>query len=514
MRWREALVPRAMTRVAVVARTSALRDALVRVADAGTVEIDRVVSSADQPISPLSRARPALTGRTEVTPALAPEPPDIDELARAGRADLLAGEAQLADVSAQAVVDGEVAAVVGWVPTDRLPDLAARLAPVGAAAVPLPRPRGVEPPTAAAPTPARRAFGPIVDTYGTIPYADVDPTILAGIAYAVMFGAMFGDVGHGALLVVLALLIRAAGTGARDRPEASPSGSAAGRAGTEARHGRGAPSSETSDAGGVDAGLGSGRSRWLARLRPHWSLVATAGLMAMVFGVVYGEAFGPTGLVPPGLIEPLQEPVRMLGLGVGIGAVLLAGAYVLAIVNRLREGGWALALYAPAGVAGALVFLAAGLGAGAAYWRNGWAALASAVLAATGVTLAFVGLLAHAGGRITGVLQALVETVDLVIRLGANIVSFARLAAFGLTHAVLTLITWQATTGLWASGAAGKVAAVLVVVVGNALAFGLEALVAGIQALRLEYYELFSRVFQAEGRPFRPWHVPTAALDR
>ena len=35
-------------------------------------------------------------------------------------------------------------------------------------------------------------------------------------------------------------------------------------------------------------------------------------------------------------------------------------------------------------------------------------------------------------------------------------------------------------------------------------------LVAGVQALRLEYYELFSRVFQLEGRPFRPWHVPLA----
>ena len=50
-------------------------------------------------------------------------------------------------------------------------------------------------------------------------------------------------------------------------------------------------------------------------------------------------------------------------------------------------------------------------------------------------------------------------------------------------------------------------AAVVVFVVGNALAFGLEALVAAIQALRLEYYELFSRVFVSQGRPFRPWYL-------
>ena len=40
MRWREALSPVAMERIAVVAPRAALRDALVVVGDAGTVEID------------------------------------------------------------------------------------------------------------------------------------------------------------------------------------------------------------------------------------------------------------------------------------------------------------------------------------------------------------------------------------------------------------------------------------------------------------------------------------------
>jgi V/A-type H+-transporting ATPase subunit I len=86
-------------------------------------------------------------------------------------------------------------------------------------------------------------------------------------------------------------------------------------------------------------------------------------------------------------------------------------------------------------------------------------------------------------------------------------VSFARLAAFGLTHAALGLVVWDGTTALWGAGGLLVVAAVALFVVGNAVAFALEGLVAGVQALRLEYYELFSRVFTAEGRPFRPWHV-------
>jgi V/A-type H+-transporting ATPase subunit I len=73
-----------------------------------------------------------------------------------------------------------------------------------------------------------------------------------------------------------------------------------------------------------------------------------------------------------------------------------------------------------------------------------------------------------------------------------------------LTHAALLTVVWNGTTALWGPDWRAA-AAVLVFVVGNAVTFALEALVAGIQALRLEYYELFSRVFQAEGRPFRPW---------
>jgi V/A-type H+-transporting ATPase subunit I len=197
--------------------------------------------------------------------------------------------------------------------------------------------------------------------------------------------------------------------------------------------------------------------------------------------------------------------------GIVLGVVLLAGSYVLGTVNRVREGGWRLALYAPSGLAGGLLFLAAGLAGVAWYMRSGWLGTVAGALATVALTLAFLGLLAGSGGGASGATQAAVELFDLVIRLGANVVSFARLAAFGLTHAVLAWIVWNATTAAWGIGGVGIVLAVVVFGLGNALAFGLEALVAGVQALRLEYYELFSRVFQLEGRPFRPWHIPTAA---
>jgi V/A-type H+-transporting ATPase subunit I len=465
MRWREGLTPSPMTRVAIVAEVSGLRDALVRVAAAGTVELDRVVPAADLPPGEAGRVLQRMAPAVHQSARLAASAPDIDELELKGRADLLAGETQLAEAAAQAVTRGNVAAVIGWTPSAQLGRLSANLAEVGAAAAPLARPKGVDPPTARTPGVTRRSFAPLVDTYATVPYADVDPTVLAGLAYVVMFGAMFGDVGHGALLVLGAILIRL------------------------------------------------GRLRRLAFLQPHWLFVAGAGVSAMLFGFAYGECFGPTGIVPAGLIVPMEEPVTMLVGGVALGALLLGGAYALGTVNRLREGGWAVALYAPAGVAGTLVFLGAGVGTAAAYWRSGWLGLLAGVVGATGLVLAYIGLRVAAGPGASGALQAGIETMDLVIRLGANIVSFARLAAFGLTHAVLGMIVWNATTALWGRGPIGGLVGVVVFVVGNALAFGLEALVAAIQALRLEYYELFSRVFQFEGRPFRPWHVPLDAAE-
>jgi V/A-type H+-transporting ATPase subunit I len=231
----------------------------------------------------------------------------------------------------------------------------------------------------------------------------------------------------------------------------------------------------------------------------------------MAAGFLYGEFFGPTGVIPVLWIAPLEEPVTLLVAALGMGAVLLAAAYVVGTVNRWREGRWPLALVASSGIAGASLFAGLGLVLLGVLTDLAWAVVTGAVVAGAGLVLSFVGFLAASGGGAAGVTQALVELFDAVLRLGTNVVSFSRLAAFGLTHAALGKVVWDATTALTDRGGFGAVAGVAVFLVGNAVAFGLEALVAGIQALRLEYYELFSRVFVSEGRPFRPWHVP---LDR
>ena len=43
------------------------------------------------------------------------------------------------------------------------------------------------------------------------------------------------------------------------------------------------------------------------------------------------------------------------------------------------------------------------------------------------------------------------------------------------------------------------------VVLGNIFVMGMEGLIVGIQVLRLEYYELFSRFYTGGGRAFKPY---------
>ena len=333
MSWLDAAVPVRMKRVALVAADESLRDMLVRVADAAAVEIgpaggDAVTSgpASDQPatggetvLGGQAGRRLQRAGHPVAAAALAASRPDLDALEQAGRYELLAGEAQLEAYAATAVRRYGASVLAGWIPAGRLAAVSASLAEVGCSVVPLPYPRGMDPPTLVAGLPLRRSLSPLVQTYGTVPYADIDPTWLAWGAYVLMFGMMFGDAGEGVALIAVAAALRA------------------------------------------------GWPRWARRFRQAWPFVGGAGAAATLFGLLYGECFGPTGLVPTLWLDPLDDPLTLLLVAAGLGAVMLAGAYALGIVNRWREGGWLSALYAPSGIAGASVFLGAGVMAGGWY---------------------------------------------------------------------------------------------------------------------------------------------------
>ena len=242
---------------------AALRDALVALADDGGVELSGELPALVGPqVDALRRLErePGTRAESRVSVARAP---DLDAPERAGDWSTLAGEAELARRAGAAIHHGPVAAVVGLDERGRASRrCAAGSRPLGAALVELESPRWIDPPTLLRPLRAGSAFRPLVDIYGAARYADIDPTPFAAVTFVLMFGMMFGDVGHGLMLVAA----RAAACAARGAP----------RSRATARSGR---------------------------------CPAAAGAAAAAFGLLYGEAFGPTGLVPTLWMAPLDDPV-------------------------------------------------------------------------------------------------------------------------------------------------------------------------------------------------------------
>ena len=316
------VLPARMSRVAVVAPRSRVREALVRLARAGCVELVGNPPAAEGEEAEALRRLTHRGGPGPAAPALLASPPDVPALERAGQSGLLAGEVELERRARLAVEHGSFSAWLGWTPTAKVEELNEQLGEIGSAVVELPQPAWVEPPTLFRPVAVEQPFRPLVQSYGTARYRDVNPTAFTAVSFVAMFGMMFGDVGHGLVLALLALWLR------------------------QRRRGR------------------------LAAVRQFWPIPFAAGLAGAGFGLLYGEAFGPTHLVPRLWLNPLDRPVLLLMVALAVGAGLLTVSYLFGIVNRWREGGFAEALVAQSGIAGLTIFAGGGIGAGGAYWHR------------------------------------------------------------------------------------------------------------------------------------------------
>ena len=95
---------------------------------------------------------------------------------------------------------------------------------------------------------------------------------------------------------------------------------------------------------------------------------------------------------------------------------------------------------------------------------------------------------------------AFFELFDVLLSYFSNTLSFVRIGAFAVSHAAMmevVLMLAGATNG----GSPNWV----VVVLGNIFVCAMEGLIVGIQVLRLEYYEIFSRFYAGNGREFQPF---------
>jgi V/A-type H+-transporting ATPase subunit I len=287
-----------------------------------------------------------------------------------------------------------------------------------------------------------KPFAAMVRNYGVPRYGEIDPTLLFAASFTLMFGMMFGDIGHGGVLAV--------------------------------------------------AGLAFWR-----RLRGFGPFVLAIGASSMVFGWLYGSVFGVEHWVHPLWISPMSDPIRLLTVALywGIGFILVATT--LTIINRINDGDIPGALLDGKGLAG-LLFYAGGI---YALWQAFRGRFGPAEIAA--LTAPMAAILAykwheHHGPVGERLLVVLIEGFETVMGYFANTLSFLRVAAFSLNHVALFLAVFTIANML---GAAGHW---ITVVVGNVFVLVLEGAIVAIQILRLEYYEGFSRFFSGDGREFQP----------
>ena len=92
-------------------------------------------------------------------------------------------------------------------------------------------------------------------------------------------------------------------------------------------------------------------------------------------------------------------------------------------------------------------------------------------------------------------LEEVFEVLEIILSFVTNSLSYLRVGGFVLSHAGMMLVVM---TLVKMTGNAGPV----VFVLGNLFVMGLEGLIVGIQTLRLEYYEMFSRYFVGNGKKF------------
>ena len=310
-----------------------------------------------------------------------------------------------------------------------------------------------------------KPFEMFIQMYGLPSYDEIDPTILMGLTYSFLFGFMFGDVGQGLCLLIGGFLL------------------------------------------------------YRAKKMNLAAIISCCGFFSTIFGFLFGSVFGFEDIIDSVWLRPkeamMQLPfignlntVFVVAIALGMGIVLMT--MVLNVINSLHTHDAEKAFFDTNGIAG-MVFYGA-LTVTVFLYMSGHSLPATMVL----VMMFLLPLLviffkepltalaekkAEVMPKQKGMffVQGFFEMFEVLLSYFSNTLSFVRVGAFAVSHAammevVLMLAGAEAGTPNW-----------FVIILGNLFVCGMEGLIVGIQVLRLEYYELFSRFYRGTGRAFKPY---------
>ena len=296
-----------------------------------------------------------------------------------------------------------------------------------------------------------RPFETIVKMYGLPNYTELDPTTFVAITAFLLFGFMFGDVGHGLVIFLIGILM------AKRKISLGP-------------------------------------------------VFEAGGIASMIFGVLYGSVFGNEEIIPAIFIRPMESIQTMLIYGIAIGIILILFAMMLNIRNGIKNKDKKKIFFDTNGLAG-LIFYTSILTAGVYFILKG------KMIASLGVLSVFIvipliaimfkdtiaeKIFKEKSEEKSSLFEKIFHVVQILLSFASNTISFVRIAAFAINHVGLCMAIYILSDMFTGTGS------IAVTIFGNVLVIVLEGLIVGIQVLRLEYYELFSRFYTGDGKEYKP----------
>jgi V/A-type H+-transporting ATPase subunit I len=320
-----------------------------------------------------------------------------------------------------------------------------------------------------------KPFESLVTTYGSPDYNEIDPSGIIGLAFLLMFGVMFGDVGHGLVLFLVGRFLQ----------------------------------------------------KQLKSAEVLGKIMTRAGVSSMIFGALFGSLFGHefhgrylAGIPLP--FVPMENINTFMAVAVAFGILFISIGLILNIINSIRSRDIEKGFLENHGLAGALFYWGA-VALLVKYMVSGTLGIPVwGMIVILGIPLLVIFLkepLNHLIKKkrpiveepITYIISSMIEVMETFIGFLSNTVSFIRVAAFSLAHAALFAAIFAIIKIIKGSAPEPTTSSILislgVEVVGNIVIIVLEGLVVSIQSVRLIFYEFFSKFYAGEGEAFVPMKI-------
>ncbi len=294
---------------------------------------------------------------------------------------------------------------------------------------------------------ALKPFEKLISSFSYPRYGEINPVLPFALSFLLLFGIMFGDVGHGLILALLGWLVK------KQVPKYSDFG----------------------------------------------QIYFLSGLSSTFFGFLYGSVFGVHDLLPHLLFTPMESVNATILFSIGIGIGIITLSFFLHMATAVKRKEPTLLFVSEGSILWLLVYWFT-IGIFIKSVVQNMSITYEVIFLSLLLLIIFIQLLRKTGQGAQAVIDLFREFMDTI----TNTLSFLRVGAFALAHGALFMAVFSIARMISESYGEGFFYW-LVIIIGNVVIIVLEGVIVTIQTLRLEYYEFFKRFFQGGGRPYRPY---------